>query len=102
MSNEALLDVKGLKTYFYLGDRVAKAVDGVDFEINKGETVAIVGESGSGKSITSMSIMGLIPSPPGKIVEGSIKLEGKEIVHLPERQMRNVRGNEIGMIFRSQ
>ncbi|MFC5711663.1 ABC transporter ATP-binding protein [Thalassorhabdus alkalitolerans] len=99
MSNEALLDVKGLKTYFYLGDRVAKAVDGVDFEINKGETVAIVGESGSGKSITSMSIMGLIPSPPGKIVEGSIKLEGKEIVNLPERQMRNVRGNEIGMIF---
>ncbi|MFB5663539.1 ABC transporter ATP-binding protein [Alteribacillus sp. HJP-4] len=100
MGKEALLEVKGLKTYFSLDNKkTAKAVDGVDFSIYNGETVAIVGESGSGKSITSLSIMRLIPEPPGKIVEGSVKLEGKQLLDLSDKQMTKVRGNEIGMIF---
>ncbi|WP_304503075.1 ABC transporter ATP-binding protein [Alteribacillus sp. YIM 98480] len=100
MKNEPLLEVNGLKTYITLENKKqAKAVDGVDFVIHKGETTALVGESGSGKSMTSMSIMRLIPEPSGKIVEGSIKLEGKELLKLSEKQMEKVRGNEIGMIF---
>ena len=95
-----LLEVKGLKTYFYMRKgQIAKAVDDVSFSIGKGETVALVGESGSGKSITSLSIMRLIPSPPGKIVEGSIKLDGKELLTLSEKEMGKIRGQEIGMIF---
>ncbi|WP_216831785.1 ABC transporter ATP-binding protein [Alkalihalobacterium elongatum] len=100
MDKNILLEVKGLKTHFFIDDgKVAKAVDGVDFEIRKGETLALVGESGSGKSITSLSIMQLIQSPPGKIVAGSIKLEGKDLLKLSEKEMTNVRGNDIGMIF---
>ncbi|ADU28308.1 ABC transporter ATP-binding protein [Evansella cellulosilytica] len=99
-NEQQLLEVKGLKTYFYMeGNKVAKAVDGVDFSVKKGETLAIVGESGSGKSITSLSIMRLIPSPPGKIVEGSIELDGKDLLKLSDKEMRKVRGNDIGMIF---
>jgi peptide/nickel transport system ATP-binding protein len=98
--SEVLLEVKGLKTYFYMDDdKVAKAVDDVSFNINKGETLGLVGESGSGKSITSLSVMRLIPSPPGKIVEGSIKLDGKELLTLSDSEMRKVRGNDMGMIF---
>ncbi len=81
------------------GAKVAKAVDGVNFHIDRGETLALVGESGSGKSITSLSVMRLIPDPPGKIVEGSIKLDGKELLNLSDGEMRKVRGNDIGMIF---
>ncbi|WP_209125779.1 ABC transporter ATP-binding protein [Alkalihalobacillus sp. BA299] len=100
MDKNVLLEVKGLKTHFFIDDgKVAKAVDGVDFEIQKGETLALVGESGSGKSITSLSIMQLIQSPPGKIVAGSIKLDGKDLLKLSEKEMTSVRGNEIGMIF---
>ncbi|MDE5416308.1 ABC transporter ATP-binding protein [Alkalihalobacterium chitinilyticum] len=100
MDKNVLLEVKGLKTQFFMDDgKVAKAVDGVDFEIRKGETLALVGESGSGKSITSLSIMQLIQSPPGKIVAGSIELEGKDLLKLSEKEMTNVRGNDIGMIF---
>lgn len=100
LEENALLQVEGLKTYFFLkGGKVAKAVDDVSFFINKGETLALVGESGSGKSITSLSIMRLVASPPGKIVGGSIKLEGKELLSLSESEMCKVRGNEIGMIF---
>ncbi|GEL08516.1 ABC transporter ATP-binding protein [Salisediminibacterium halotolerans] len=99
MSKETLLEVEDLHTYFYLGDKVAKAVDGVDFNVHKGETVAIVGESGSGKSITSLSIMRLIPQPPGKIVSGSVKLEGRDLLALSDKEMTNVRGDDIAMIF---
>ncbi|PYZ95399.1 peptide ABC transporter ATP-binding protein [Alteribacter lacisalsi] len=81
------------------GGRTAKAVDGVSFHIDRGETLALVGESGSGKSITSLSVMRLIPQPPGEILDGSIKLDGKELLTLSDREMRKVRGNDIGMIF---
>lgn len=95
----ALLEVKGLKTYFYTDDGVVKAIDGVDFEVEGGETLGIVGESGCGKSVTSMSVLRLVPNPPGKIVDGSIKFDGKDILSLSEKEMRKIRGNDISMIF---
>jgi peptide/nickel transport system ATP-binding protein len=95
----ALLELKNLKTYFKRNKAIIPAVDGVDLTINKGETVALVGESGSGKSITSLSIMRLIPSPPGEIVDGQIKFEGKDLVKLSEDDMCKIRGNDISMIF---
>ncbi|MBP1970458.1 oligopeptide/dipeptide ABC transporter ATP-binding protein [Virgibacillus natechei] len=99
MTQKALLDVQGLKTHFFLDDNVtAKAVDGVDFTVNPGETVAIVGESGSGKSITSLSIMQLI-NKPGKIIEGTIKLEDENLLDKTEKQMTKIRGNDVAMIF---
>jgi oligopeptide/dipeptide ABC transporter ATP-binding protein len=99
MTQKTLLDVKGLKTYFYLeGNKIAKAVDGIDFTVNPGETVALVGESGSGKSITSLSITKLV-SKPGKIEDGQIIFNGKDLVSFSDRQMTNIRGREIGMIF---
>lgn len=96
---QPLLTVKGLRTYFHFEGKVSKAVDDVDFTIYKGETLALVGESGSGKSITSLSIMGLIPQPPGKIEAGSILFGDKDLLKLTEREMMNIRGNDIGMIF---
>lgn len=100
LGKEKLLEVKDLKVYFEIGhDKIAKAVDGVSFSINKGETVALVGESGSGKSVTSLSIMRLIPIPPGKIVGGSIELDGQDLLSYTEKNMRKVRGEDIGMIF---
>ncbi|MCZ0701643.1 oligopeptide/dipeptide ABC transporter ATP-binding protein [Natronobacillus azotifigens] len=99
MTNPAVLSVEDLKTYFYLeNSNIAKAVDRVNFSIHPGETVALVGESGSGKSITSLSIMQLIDKP-GKIVNGSIQLEGRELVQLSNRKMTKIRGKEVGMIF---
>jgi len=95
---QPLLEVKGLKTYFYTEDGVVKAVDGVDFAIEKGETLAVVGESGSGKSITSLSVMGLI-QPPGKVTGGQILFKGKDLLKLTKDEMRTIRGNEISMIF---
>ncbi len=94
-----LLEVKNLKTHFFKKKSVIPAVDGVDLVIHKGETVALVGESGSGKSITSLSIMGLVPSPGGKIVDGEIILDGKNLVAMSEKELCKVRGNEISMIF---
>ncbi len=96
---EDLIKINDLKTYFYTEDGVVKAVDGVSFRIKKGETVGIVGESGCGKSITSMSIMRLIPNPPGKIVGGEIFFEGKNLLEYSEAEMRKIRGNDISVIF---
>lgn len=96
---EYLLQVKNLKTYFYTDEGVVKAVDDVSFNIKQGETLAIVGESGCGKSITAMSIMKLIPSPPGKIEGGEIKFKGKDIIKLSDEELRSLRGNKISVIF---
>ncbi len=93
-----LLEVRGLKTYFYTEDGVVKAVDGVDFNVKPGEIVAIVGESGCGKSVTSLSIMRLV-GIPGKIVEGEIIFKGENILDLPDAEMRRIRGDRISMIF---
>ncbi|RXJ01113.1 ABC transporter ATP-binding protein [Anaerobacillus alkaliphilus] len=94
-----LLEVKNLKTHFFAKNKVLPVVDGVDFEVKKGETLAIVGESGSGKSITSLSIMGLVPKPGGKTVAGEINFDGTNLLSLSENEMFKVRGNEIAMIF---
>jgi oligopeptide/dipeptide ABC transporter ATP-binding protein len=97
-TNKPLLEVKGLKTYFYTEDGVVRAVDGVNFEVYPGEVLGLVGESGCGKSVTSLSIMRLI-SKPGKIDEGQILLDGEDLLKLPEEEMIKVRGNRISMIF---
>ncbi len=94
-----LLEVDDLKTYFYTRDGVVRAVDGVSFSVYPGETLAVVGESGCGKSVTSLSIMRLIASPPGKIVNGRLMFQGRDLLGLTEDEMRRVRGNEISMIF---
>ncbi len=94
-----LLEVKNLKTYFYTDDGVAKAVDDVSFSLNKGETLGLVGESGCGKSVSALSIMRLIPDPPGKIAGGEIFFKGKNILNVTEKEMQGIRGNDIGMIF---
>ncbi|MGJ4997905.1 ABC transporter ATP-binding protein [Bradyrhizobium sp. HKCCYLS3077] len=93
-----LLEVENLQVHFRTPTGINRAVDGVSFHVNPGETLAIVGESGCGKSVTSMSMMRLIPEPPGKIA-GSIKLEGRDILTLSDREMRSLRGNDISMIF---
>jgi len=96
---ERLLDVKNLKTYFFTDEGIVRAVDGVDLYIEKGETLGVVGESGCGKSVTALSVMKLIASPPGKIVEGEILYNGQNLVDMPANQMRKIRGKEISMIF---
>jgi len=98
-SSAALLDVKGLKTYFFTRDGVVRAVDGVSFTVLRGETLAIVGESGCGKSVTSLSILRLIASPPGRTIEGSVVFEGRDLLELSEADMRKIRGDAISMIF---
>jgi oligopeptide transport system ATP-binding protein len=94
-----LLSVKNLRTYFDEDGRVVKAVDGVSFDLDQRATLGIVGESGSGKSVTNLSIMRLIPTPPGRIVSGHVTFAGKELLQLPDEEMRAVRGKRIGMIF---
>jgi len=94
-----VLKVDGLKTYFFTRQGTVKAVDGVSLELRPKETLAIVGESGCGKSITALSLLRLIPYPPGRIIEGSIELEGVDLMTLDEDQMRAIRGNDISMIF---
>jgi len=96
--NERMLEVRGLKTYFFTEDGVVKAVDGVDLHVNRGEVLGLVGESGCGKSVTSFSIMRLV-GIPGKIVEGEILFDGRSILELPESEMTHLRGNRISMIF---
>jgi oligopeptide/dipeptide ABC transporter ATP-binding protein len=95
----ALLEVDDLATHFFTREGVVRAVDGVSFAVEKGETLGIVGESGCGKSVTALSIMGLIPKPPAKIVSGSVMFEGRDLTKLSERRLEDVRGREIAMIF---
>lgn len=96
---EEILQVMDLKTVFYSDGEEIPAVDGISFSLRKGETLGIVGESGSGKSVTSLSIMRLIPSPPGKIVDGSILFKGQDLLKKSDEEMRRIRGNNISMIF---
>jgi oligopeptide/dipeptide ABC transporter ATP-binding protein len=95
----AILEVQNLKTYFYTREGVVQAVDDVSFAVEKGRTLGIVGESGCGKSVTALSIMGLIPKPPAKIAGGQVLFEGKNLTELNDRQLQNVRGRQIAMIF---
>jgi oligopeptide/dipeptide ABC transporter ATP-binding protein len=95
----ALLEVSDLRTHFFTREGTVHAVDGVSFSVEKGKTLGIVGESGSGKSVTALSIMGLIPKPPAEIVSGSVMYEGRDLTKLSERQLEDVRGREIAMIF---
>jgi peptide/nickel transport system ATP-binding protein len=94
-----LLEIQGLKTYFFTNKGVVKAVDGVDVSIHEGETLGLVGESGCGKSMTALSIMRLVPEPMGRIVDGSIRFGGKNLVKMTESEMRKIRGNQISMVF---
>ena len=95
----ALLEVKNLQTYFFTDDGVAKSVDNVSYTVDRKETLGVVGESGCGKSVTALSIMRLIPDPPGKTVGGQVLFEGKDLLKLSEEEMRSIRGNKISMIF---
>ena len=97
--SEPLLEVRELQTHFFTDDGVIRAVDGVSFAIEPGETLAVVGESGSGKSVTSLSILRLIASPPGRIVGGAIRFRGRDLLTLSDAEMRSIRGREISMIF---
>jgi oligopeptide/dipeptide ABC transporter ATP-binding protein len=94
-----ILQIEDLKTYFFARDRVTRAVDGVSYHVNRGETLGVVGESGCGKSVTALSILRLIPDPPGRIVGGSIKFDGTDLLRLPISRMQEIRGNTISMIF---
>jgi oligopeptide/dipeptide ABC transporter ATP-binding protein len=96
---EVLLDVRGLRTHFHTSAGVIRAVDGVSWDVRKGETVALVGESGCGKSVSALSVMRLVSAPAGRIVAGEIVFKGRNLLALSEEEMRRVRGREIGMIF---
>ena len=96
---EPLLKVDDLKTYFYTEEGVVKAVDGVTFDVKHGEILGLVGESGCGKTVSALSILRLIPIPPGKIVSGSVQFEGEELTSMKEDKIRHIRGNAIAMIF---
>lgn len=97
--SDVLLEIKNLKTYFYTEEGVARAVDGIDMVARKGQTLGIIGESGSGKSVTALSILQLVPSPPGRIVDGEILFEGENLLQKQLAEIRKIRGNEIAMIF---
>ena len=96
---DLLLDVRGLRTHFHVMDGIVKAVDGVDFSIGRGQTLGLVGESGCGKSVTALSVMRLIDDPPGRIVDGTVWFDGRDLLALGNAEMRDVRGNDIAMIF---
>ena len=95
----ALLEIRGLKTHFKTDDGWVHAVDGVDLSVDAGETVCLVGESGSGKSVTAMSVLKLVPMPPGRIVAGQVLWDGRDLVPLPPAEMQKLRGREIGVVF---
>jgi oligopeptide/dipeptide ABC transporter ATP-binding protein len=95
----ALLDVDNLRTHFFTREGVVRAVDGVSFTVEAGRTLGIVGESGCGKSVTALSLMGLIPKPPARIVEGSVVFQGRDLTTLSERELEDIRGREMAMIF---
>src|SRR5271169_1353584 len=99
MSDQKILEVQGLKTSFFTDEGEVKAVDDVSFDVFKGKTLGIVGESGCGKSVTSLSIMRLIPNPPGRVVGGEILYKGRNLLGFSAEEMRKIRGNEISMIF---
>ena len=98
-SDDPLLEVRDLKTYFDTDDGTVRAVDGVSFEVARGECVGVVGESGSGKSVSQISILGLVPSPPGRIAGGDIIFDGQNLVEASNRELRKIRGNRISMIW---
>ena len=98
-SPEVLLEVRGLRTHFHVMDGTVPAVDGVDFRILRGQTLGVVGESGCGKSVTALTVMRLIDTPPGEIVAGEIWFDGRDLLQLSDEEMRKVRGNDIAMIF---
>src|ERR1051326_1170678 len=98
-SDVNLLEVKNLRTYFDTEDGVVKAVDDISFQLKRGETLGIVGESGSGKSVTNLSIIRLVPDPPGKIVSGEVIFSGSDLLLLPNEAIRKIRGRRIAMIF---
>ena len=98
-SEKPLLSTQDLKVYFYGRDKISRAVDGVSYNIHAGETVCLVGESGCGKTVSALSALGLIPSPPGKIVGGRIIFKGKDILGLDDAAMQKIRGNQISMVF---
>ena len=99
MNNQKILEIKDLRTYFFTYEGVAKAVDGISYQLAKGEPLGVVGESGCGKSVTALSILRLIPVPPGKVVGGEILFKGRNLLELSEDEMRKIRGNRISMIF---
>ncbi len=99
MSDAPLLEISGLKVHFRTDDGMVRAVDGVDLDIHRGETVSVVGESGCGKTVTAMTVMKLIAMPPGQIVAGSINFEGRDLVPLGPAEMRNIRSKQIGIVF---
>lgn len=98
-SSNLVLDIRDLKTFFFTKEGVAKAVDGVSYKVNRKETLGIVGESGCGKTVTALSVLQLIPTPPGRIVGGEIIFEGKNLLGLSNAEIRKIRGNKISMIF---
>ena len=98
-SDEKILQVKNLQTWFWTDAGIVKAVDGVSFDLHKREMLAIVGESGSGKSVTNLAIMNLIPNPPGKIIGGEVWYGGKDVLKMDKQEIRQLRGNKISMIF---
>ena len=99
MTDEVILKVKDLKTFFHVDEGVVKAVDGVSFDLHKGETLGIVGESGSGKSVTNLSVINMIPNPPGRIAGGEVLYHDRDLLKMPPAEIRKIRGNKVSMIF---
>ncbi len=99
MADTPLLQVRDLKTYFFTDDGVVKAVDGVSWDVQAGETLGLVGESGCGKSVSALSLLRLIPNPPGRIVSGQVLFDGEDLLQMDEDEIRHIRGNKIAMVF---